>query len=100
MIIPCINRADLKEYWQKVVAIDKVTDFAKHHCSEEIKAFLDVDQNTRNKVGFFHSRGFQIVSTFKKTTGTVAFIQLNNFPHLCLTLALSVTGGGTRGRPD
>lgn len=43
-------RSDLKDYWQKVVAIDKVTDFAKHHCSEAIKAFLEVDQNTRNKV--------------------------------------------------
>jgi hypothetical protein len=33
-----------------VVSIDKVVDFAKHHCSAEIKAFLQVDENTRNKV--------------------------------------------------
>lgn len=41
---------DLKDYWQKVIAIDKVMDFAKHHCSADIKTFLQVDENTKNKV--------------------------------------------------
>jgi hypothetical protein len=45
-----VHREDLKNYWQMVVSIDKVVDFAKHHCSAEIKAFLQVDENTRNKV--------------------------------------------------
>lgn len=43
-------RDDLKDYWQKVIAIDKVMDFAKHHCSADIKSFLQVDENTKNKV--------------------------------------------------
>ena len=46
----CLCREDLKEYWQKVTSIDKVVDFAKHHCSNDIKLFLQVDENTRNKV--------------------------------------------------
>lgn len=46
----CLCREDLKEYWQKVTSIDKVMDFAKHHCSNDIKLFLQVDENTRNKV--------------------------------------------------
>lgn len=33
-----------------VVNIDKVVDFAKHHCSADIKSFLAVEENTRNKV--------------------------------------------------
>jgi len=45
-----IFRDDLKDYWQKVIAIDKVMDFAKHHCSADIKSFLQVDENTKNKV--------------------------------------------------
>jgi len=44
-----LNREDLKDYWQKVISIDKVMDFAKHHCSGDIKAFLQVDDNTKNK---------------------------------------------------
>mmetsp|Transcript_6087 Transcript_6087/g.10131 ORF Transcript_6087/g.10131 Transcript_6087/m.10131 type:complete len:272 (-) Transcript_6087:1486-2301(-) len=44
------RRDDLRNYWQRVVAIDKVTDFAKHHCSLELKFFLQVEENTRNKV--------------------------------------------------
>lgn len=32
-----------------MISIDKVMDFAKHHCSEDIKAFLQVDDNTKNK---------------------------------------------------
>ena len=45
-----VTREDLKDYWQKVAAIDKVMDFAKHHCSNDIKLFLQVDENTKNKV--------------------------------------------------
>eukprot|EP01038_Epipyxis_sp_PR26KG_P016769 gene16769-22948_t len=39
------RRSELKEYWQRVISIELVTDFAKHHCSMELKAFLDVDEN-------------------------------------------------------
>jgi hypothetical protein len=46
------NREELKEYWQKVISIDKITDFAKHHCSLDIKAFLEIEENTQNKVYF------------------------------------------------
>jgi hypothetical protein len=37
------RREELNIYWQQVILIDQVTDFKKHHCSQEIKAFLDVD---------------------------------------------------------
>lgn len=37
------RREELNEYWQKVIAIDKVTEFNKHHCSAALKAFIDVD---------------------------------------------------------
>lgn len=40
------SREELKDYWQKVISIDKVTEFHKHHCSEELKHFLAVEQNT------------------------------------------------------
>jgi hypothetical protein len=36
-----------------VIAIDKVMDFAKHHCSNDIKLFLQVEENTKNKVGLY-----------------------------------------------
>jgi hypothetical protein len=39
-----MNRLDLNAYWQLVIAIDKVVDFSKHHCSSELKAFLNVDE--------------------------------------------------------
>ena len=43
-------RYDLKEYWSKVLTIDKIADFAKHHCSEEIKAFLEVEEHSKQGV--------------------------------------------------
>lgn len=36
-------RLDLNAYWQQIIVIDKVVDFSKHHCSADLKAFLDVD---------------------------------------------------------
>jgi hypothetical protein len=33
----------LDEYWQKVIAIDKVTEFSKHLCSQPLKEFLEVE---------------------------------------------------------
>ena len=38
---------ELNEYWQKVIAIDKVAEFSKHHCSAPLKAFIDVDAIVR-----------------------------------------------------
>lgn len=46
----CFKREKLKDYWQKLIALDKITDFTKHHCSLELKDFLQVDANTLNKV--------------------------------------------------
>jgi hypothetical protein len=43
-----LYREDLNEYWQKVLNIDKVTEFSKHHCSRELKVFLDVENATNN----------------------------------------------------
>ena len=37
------SRLDLNAYWQQVIVIDNVVEFSKHHCSAEVKAFLDVD---------------------------------------------------------
>ena len=39
----CFCRVDLNAYWQQLILIDKVVEFSKHHCSAELKAFLDVD---------------------------------------------------------
>ena len=38
------RRDDLRVYWQKLVNVDKVTDFTKHHCSKALKDFLEVDE--------------------------------------------------------
>lgn len=43
-------RLEFVEYWQRITAIDKVTEFQKHHCSEELKIFLEVNQNMKNSV--------------------------------------------------
>jgi hypothetical protein len=45
-----MRREELKEYWHKIIGIDKVTEFHKHHCSADLKAFLEVDANTSNTV--------------------------------------------------
>ena len=50
-----LAREDLNTYWQRVIAIDKIAEFNKHHCSEALKLFLDVDGALRGggeKVAF------------------------------------------------
>ncbi len=42
------RKEELNIYWQGIIAIGKVTEFDKHHCSAEIKAFLDVDNAAAN----------------------------------------------------
>jgi hypothetical protein len=37
------RRDELNTYWQAVVSIPKVAEFDKHHCSMELKQFLDVE---------------------------------------------------------
>ena len=37
------RRDELKEYWQKLLSVDKVADFSKHHCSKALKDFLEVN---------------------------------------------------------
>ena len=43
-----MRREELNAYWQKVIKIDKATEFTKHHCSSELKAFLDVENIMRS----------------------------------------------------
>jgi hypothetical protein len=38
------RREDLNTYWQKILKLDKVIEFSKHHCSIELKEFLEVDK--------------------------------------------------------
>lgn len=46
------RKDDLNAYWQRIISLDKVTDFNKHHCSHDLKNFLDVESSIRNgKVG-------------------------------------------------
>jgi len=42
------RRDELNAYWQQVLAIDKVAEFHKHHCSQELKAFLNVEATVRD----------------------------------------------------
>lgn len=48
------RREELNRYYQASLKIDKVTDFMKHHCSRDLKVFLEVDQtmNSPKAVGF------------------------------------------------
>jgi hypothetical protein len=41
------RKNELAEFWQKILSIDKVTEFDKHHCSQELKLFLDVDEEVQ-----------------------------------------------------
>jgi len=37
------RREELDHWWQKVIAIDRVTDLHMHHCEPSLKAFVDAD---------------------------------------------------------
>jgi len=43
----------LKEYWENIlnVDMDRITDFTKHHCSEDLKRFLECDANLNGNGG-------------------------------------------------
>lgn len=43
-----MRREELNAYWQKVIKVDKVTEFTKHHCSADLKEFLDVETVMRS----------------------------------------------------
>jgi len=43
------RKEDLNIYWQKIIRIDKICEFNKHHCSNFIKEFIDVDNIIKNK---------------------------------------------------
>ena len=43
------RKEDLNVYWQKIITIDKVVEFSKHHCSQDVKSFLQVDETIRNQ---------------------------------------------------
>jgi len=36
------RRRELDAYWQSILAIDRITDFNRHHCSADLKLFLEV----------------------------------------------------------
>ena len=38
------RREDLKVYWTKITSINLVTDFTKHHASDDLKEFLNVEE--------------------------------------------------------
>ena len=42
------HRGNLDTYWQGIIGVGKVTEFDKHHCSIELKVFLDVDNTLAN----------------------------------------------------
>lgn len=43
------RKDELNEYWQKIISLDKVTDFSKHHCCEALKMFLDIEHVMRGE---------------------------------------------------
>lgn len=44
------RRVKFVEYWQKVTNIDKIIDFQKHHSSQELKQFVQLEANTNMQV--------------------------------------------------
>ena len=42
------RRDELNNYWQLILGIDKITEFHKHHCSQELKSFLNVEATMRD----------------------------------------------------
>lgn len=42
------RRDELNTYWQLILGIDKITEFHKHHCSQELKSFLNVEATMRD----------------------------------------------------
>lgn len=59
----CSHREELDKYWQQIISIDKITEFNKHHCSQEIKEFLNFDTVTK-KTKVRGNRDFNIVSMY------------------------------------
>ena len=44
------RRFELDDYWQAMLTVDRISDFARpHHCSTDLKAFLEVDKNIASK---------------------------------------------------
>ena len=37
------QREELNTWWQAIIGVNKVVEFDKHHCSAELKLFLDVE---------------------------------------------------------
>merc|ERR1719502_427631 len=54
------RRAELDTWWAKVMRIDKVCDFTKHHCSRELKVFLDVQSVVDRAEGTSRERATSI----------------------------------------
>ena len=36
------RKEELNTYWQSVLQIDRVAEFTKHHCSDDLKVILQV----------------------------------------------------------
>ncbi len=47
------RREDLNIYWQKVINVNngQVVEFQKHHCQDDLKAFLEVDNALSGEIG-------------------------------------------------
>ena len=42
------RKDELNLFWQGVIGVGKVCEFDKHHCNDELKKFLEVDNATAN----------------------------------------------------
>ena len=42
------RKEELNNYWQAILRIPKITEFSKHHCSQELRAFLDTEAIMRS----------------------------------------------------
>jgi len=57
------RKDELIEYWKAITDIPQVTDFHKHHCSEVLKCFLDVEDILKS------DSGEQVLSEDEDTVG-------------------------------
>ena len=41
------RKEEINAYWQRILRIPKITEFSKHHCSQDLRAFLDTEAIVR-----------------------------------------------------
>ena len=86
------RREEINSYWQKVIKIDKATEFNKHHCSRELKAFLDVENILRSGGGKATTS-----SSSSSAGGDSDFLEI---PEPSGSNSSSGAGGGSVRRPS